>query len=153
MIRHHGHLKLRNLAASREHGVHVDLDENDVPMGIETTAPGVVTAAELSAVLASSSWCHCSMKTRLLQDRSQAQAGELPGRKLPESPPIALFRTDISRCASSNVMTTSISPERRKERHRATRSPSVRTIATPSSPDSWSRNSVVPTWSMVPRND
>ncbi len=33
------------------HGVHVDLDENDAPMGIEITAPGAVTAPELNAVL------------------------------------------------------------------------------------------------------
>lgn len=32
-------------------GVHVDLDENGAPMGIEITAPGAVTAAELNAVL------------------------------------------------------------------------------------------------------
>jgi hypothetical protein len=33
------------------HGFHVDVDENDTPMGIEITAPGAVTVAELNAVL------------------------------------------------------------------------------------------------------
>ncbi len=33
------------------HGVHVDLDENDAPMGIEITAPSAVTVAELNGVL------------------------------------------------------------------------------------------------------
>jgi len=32
-------------------GVHVDLDGNGTPMGIEITAPGVVTVAELNAIL------------------------------------------------------------------------------------------------------
>ena len=32
-------------------GVHVDLDSSGRPMGIEITAPGVVTVAELNAVL------------------------------------------------------------------------------------------------------
>jgi uncharacterized protein YuzE len=33
------------------HGVHVDLDGNGTPMGIEISAPGVVTFAELNAIL------------------------------------------------------------------------------------------------------
>ena len=33
------------------HGVHVDVDEHGVPMGVEITAPGAITAAELNAVL------------------------------------------------------------------------------------------------------
>jgi uncharacterized protein YuzE len=32
-------------------GVHVDLDQNDAPVGIEITAPGAVTVAELNVVL------------------------------------------------------------------------------------------------------
>jgi hypothetical protein len=32
-------------------GVHVDLDGSGAPMGIEITAPGVVTFAELNAIL------------------------------------------------------------------------------------------------------
>jgi uncharacterized protein YuzE len=32
-------------------GIHVDLDDSGVPMGIEITAPGAVTSAELNAVL------------------------------------------------------------------------------------------------------
>ncbi len=35
-----------------ERGVHVDLDEDDAPMGVEITAPGAITAAELNVVLA-----------------------------------------------------------------------------------------------------
>jgi uncharacterized protein YuzE len=34
------------------HGLHVDLDEAGVPMGIEITAPAAVTIGELNAVLA-----------------------------------------------------------------------------------------------------
>jgi hypothetical protein len=33
------------------HGVHVDLDGNGAPMGIEITAPAAVTVADLNAVL------------------------------------------------------------------------------------------------------
>lgn len=33
------------------HGVHVDLDGSGVVMGIEITAPGVVTVTELNAIL------------------------------------------------------------------------------------------------------
>jgi hypothetical protein len=32
-------------------GVYVDLDDKNTPMGIEITAPGTVTAAQLNAVL------------------------------------------------------------------------------------------------------
>ena len=37
--------------ADAGHGIHVDLDENGAPLGIEITAPGAVTIAELNAVL------------------------------------------------------------------------------------------------------
>lgn len=33
------------------HGVHVDLDGKGTPIGIEISAPGVVTVAELNAIL------------------------------------------------------------------------------------------------------
>jgi uncharacterized protein YuzE len=33
-------------------GVHVDLDEQGAPIGIEITAPGIVTVDQLNAVLA-----------------------------------------------------------------------------------------------------
>jgi uncharacterized protein YuzE len=33
-------------------GVHVDLDEGGAPIGIEITAPGIVTVDQLNAVLA-----------------------------------------------------------------------------------------------------
>ncbi len=33
------------------HGLRVDLDQNDAPMGVEITEPGAVTAADLNAVL------------------------------------------------------------------------------------------------------
>ncbi len=33
------------------HGVRVDIDDHGAPMGVEITAPGAVTVAELNAVL------------------------------------------------------------------------------------------------------
>jgi uncharacterized protein YuzE len=39
----------RTLDAGR--GIHVDVDEHDKPIGIEITAPGAVTVAEVNAVL------------------------------------------------------------------------------------------------------
>jgi len=32
-------------------GIHVDIDEQNTPIGIEITAPGAVTAADVNAVL------------------------------------------------------------------------------------------------------
>ena len=34
------------------HGIHVDVDEHDAPIGLEITAPGAVTFAQINAVLA-----------------------------------------------------------------------------------------------------
>jgi hypothetical protein len=68
-------------------GLHVDLDQNDAPMGIEITAPGAIRVAGLNAVLvghglavlddrASLGWNHRRAGTRNVK-RSPAQRSSL----------------------------------------------------------------------------
>jgi len=48
------------------HGLRIDFDAQGVPIGVEITAPGLMTVAELNAVLGPSAWRPSSPRSGLL---------------------------------------------------------------------------------------